>query len=320
MRTEAIAMEQPSVGRCINSVFQRDWWLEAVAPGAWSYLTVGDPQNPNAIMPIVQSTKYGLRQIKTPVLTFALGPGLAPPSDASPTKAMSQHIEWIDALIEQLPEFDYFNQNFHHSQKLVTPFLWRNFEISALNTYSIDDLTDLDRVWNNYRSSTRSQIRKAQKLVEVTSEPSIRDLWNLSSKSFARWSRKPEYGVELLERLDAACQSNGASKRLFARDAAGNLHAAIYIVWDEHAAYYVVGGGDANFRSSGAMSLLMHEAIQHAATVSRRFDLQGCNAQTFEVFKRNFGGDLKSFLQVRGYSRKMRALQALQKLRAPRSL
>lgn len=304
--------------RCINSVFQRAWWLDAVAPGSWKYLTAGNAAMPNAVMPIVTSSRMGLKQIKMPLLTFLLGPGLAP-SDGGHATRVSQEIEWLNALMDQLPPFDYFCQNFHFSQQLATPFLWRNFEVSILHTYSIENLADLDKVWNSYRSSTRSQIRKAQKTVEVTSDVPLRDIWNLSAMSFSRWRRRPPFSLELLERIHAAGSANTASKGFVAKDAAGNLHAAIYIVWDEHSAYYLVGGGDPEFRNSGGMSLVMHEAIKHAATVTRRFDLQGCNAKSFEPFKRNFGGSLKAVHQVRGFSRKMRAIQAAQTIVMPRS-
>jgi Acetyltransferase (GNAT) domain len=318
MQVNAPPMADPDIEPCINSVFQRDWWLHAVAPDAWSYIIAGDKNKPSAILPIVQSRKFGLRLIKMPVLTYILGPGVAP-TDASPTKRISHEMECLEELLDQLPGFDYFSQNFHYKQLLATPLHWRNFEAAAMHTYTIDDLTDTERVWQNYRSSTRSQIRKAQKLVTVTSDASLRDLWNLSAMSFARSEREPAFSLELLQRVDAACQKNGAGKSLFARDATGRLHAAIYIVWDKHSAYYLIGGADQSLRSSGAMSLLMHEAIMHAATVSKRFDVQGCNTKPFEVFKRNFGGNLMTNLRVRGYSRKMRVAHAIRSLIDPAS-
>jgi Acetyltransferase (GNAT) domain len=312
------AMQRPGTERCINSVFQRDWWLNAVAPGNWRYLTVGDADKPNALLPIVTSRRLGLKQIKMPVLTFLLGPGMAP-SDGGPTTRISQEIDWLNGLIDQLPPFDYFCQNFHFSQQLATPFRWRNFDVSVLHTYTIENLHDLDAVWNNYRSSTRSQIRKAQKLVEVISDPSLADIWSLTVMSFARRGREPAFNFELFKRLHAAAEANNACKGFIAKDAAGRLHASIYIVWDEHSAYYLVGGADPEHRNSGAMSLLMHEAIKFSASKAPRFDFQGCNLESFEVFKRNFGGSLKSMHQVRGYSRRMRAMNAAQTLLLPAS-
>ena len=68
------------------------------------------------------------------------------------------------------------------------------------------------------------------------------------------------------------------------------MHAALYLVWDERAAYYLLGGGDPELRNSGAHSLIMWEAIKHAATVSKTFDFEGSMVEPVERFFRAFGG------------------------------
>jgi hypothetical protein len=85
---------------------------------------------------------------------------------------------------------------------------------------------------------------------------------------------------------------------LFAQDAQGRLHAAAYIVWDEQAAYYLMGGADPELRTSGATSLLMWEAIKFASTVTQTFDFEGSMIESIERFFRAFGAKQKRYFRV----------------------
>jgi hypothetical protein len=67
------------------------------------------------------------------------------------------------------------------------------------------------------------------------------------------------------------------------------LHAGIYVVWDEQSAYYLMGGGDPELRSSGATSLCMWEAIKFVSTKTKSFDFEGSMIERVERFFRAFG-------------------------------
>jgi hypothetical protein len=94
-------------------------------------------------------------------------------------------------------------------------------------------------------------------------------------QTFARQGQKAPVSMTQLERLDSACASRGARAMLFARDDAQRVHAVSYIVWDQNAAYYLLGGGDPELRTSGASSLLMWESIMRARAVTDVFDFEG---------------------------------------------
>ena len=53
----------------------------------------------------------------------------------------------------------------------------------------------------------------------------------------------------------------------------------------------MLGGTDIRFRSSGAQSLVLWKAIQHASTVSSVFDFEGSMVEGIENFFRQFGGN-----------------------------
>ena len=85
---------------------------------------------------------------------------------------------------------------------------------------------------------------------------------------------------------------------LFAQDEADRIHAVAYIVWDEHAAYYLLGGSDPDLRTSGAASLLMWEAIMRARRVTDVFDFEGSMLKPVERFFRAFGARQTPYLNV----------------------
>lgn len=93
-----------------------------------------------------------------------------------------------------------------------------------------------------------------------------------------------------------------------ARDEHNNIHAAVYIVWDNDSAYYLMGGGDPALRNSGATSLCLWEAIQFASTVSKKFDLEGSMLEPVERFFRGFGTVQKPYFKIsKTFDKRMRA-------------
>lgn len=297
----------------VNSIFQRDWWLDAVAPNQWKTINVKKNDLVLARMPIVETRRFGMRFVQMPRLTYTLGPSFIESGQKS-TKRISKEKDLLNQIIDQLHPFDYFRQNFHPSIENLLPFQWRGFECSVMYTYILDDIEDSDTIWKNYQGSTRTEIRKAQKNLSVRDDLGLETIWRLSMNSYQHRGRVPNYDFELLKRVDQACEAHNARKMLFAVDKDGQVHSAVYIVWDENSAYYLIAGADAQYRKSGALTLLVHEAIRHAAQVTAKFDFMGCNLESFEFFKRNFGGRLTAHTKVSGFSRRFQILNQLRTL------
>ena len=76
------------------------------------------------------------------------------------------------------------------------------------------------------------------------------------------------------------------------------VHAVAFIVWDRNRAYYLIGGGDPDFRNSGAATLCIWEAIKFSSTVTKAFDFEGSMVENIERFFRGFGGHLKPYHRI----------------------
>jgi hypothetical protein len=281
------------------SIFQQPWWLEAVAPGSWGEVIIEKGGQIYARLPYVIKRKYGLKVMDMPPLTLHLGPWLR----AFPGKyanRISEEHQLMAELIENLPSFDVFQQNFHFSITNWLPFYWKGFQQTTHYTYRINNLSDISLIWESFRENIRRDIRKAESRfnLRIRTDLPVDAFIPLNIQTFERQGRNLPYPESLIRRLDAACVEHNARKIFIAEDKLGRHHAGVYIVWDEQSAYYLMGGGHPTLRSSGATSLCMWEAIQFAATVTKSFDFEGSIIEPIERFFRSFGAQQTPYFQV----------------------
>ncbi len=288
-----------------NCIFQQPWWLEAVAPGQWGEVVVKRGDEVAARMPYVIKKKNGLTALTMPPLTQTLGPWLRP-SKAKYARQISEQKQLMNELIEQLPDTDYFCQNFSPYITNWLPFYWRGFTQTTRYTYRLYKIDDLDYVWNGFLANIRTDVRKAEKALIVRTDLTVDDFIRINTLTFERQGMELPYSYNLVKRLDTVCKIHNARKMFFAEDAQGRIHAAVYLVFDSHTAYYLMGGGDPDLRNSGATSLLMWEAIQYASNVSTIFDFEGSMIEPVERFFRAFGAVQTPYYQITKMSRRMR--------------
>lgn len=298
-------------------IFSKDWWLDSVAGGNWDVAIVEKDGEILASMPYVVKKRYGFTVLYQPPLTQNLGPWLRP-STAKYTRQLSQQKGLLQKLFSQLPQFDYFQQNWHYTRTNWLPVFWLGFEQTTRYTYRVESLEDLDKVWKECEANIRTDVRKAQNKegVKIRADLSLDDFLNLNEKVFSRQSMALPYTRDFVYKLDAAAKANGARKIFIAEDEQGRHHAAVYLVWDDNSAYYLMGGGDPDLRNSGATSLCMWEAIQFASTVSKSFDFEGSMIEPVERFVRAFGATQTPYYSIsKTNSKLIKTYRFLQNLR-----
>jgi len=270
-------------------VFCQPWWLEAVAPGQWDVAVVYRGSDVAAVLPYTYKVRLGrFRLIEMPLFTPYLGPWLRN-SIAKYANRLGEEKDLLTELIDKLPPFASFAQGFHPLVTNWLPFFWQGFKQTTHYTYSIDDTIDLNAAWDETRENIRTDIRKAEKTVTVTDEPNIERFLEIQRMTFCRQGKPLPYTEDALYRLEAACAERNSRRMLFAVDAENQVHAAIYLVWDDKVVYYLMGGGDPALRNSGATSLLMWRAIEFASAQKKRFDFEGSMVESIERFIRAFG-------------------------------
>lgn len=291
-----------------NSIFQEPWWLETVAPGKWGAVEIRRGGEIAARLPYLLKRRMGLTIVSQPPLTPTLGPWLRP-SQAKYTNQLMEQKDLMDELIAGLPQFDLFAQNFSPEVTNWLPFYWHGYRSEAGCTYRIEDLSDLDKVWDDFRENVRRNIRKAEKAVSVKEDLPVKDFMNLLRMTFVRQGLKCHYRDDVVSRVFDECARRCCGRSYYAEDPSGRVHAAIFLLWDERCTYYLMSGGDPTLRDSGATSLLIWRGIRHAASVSRMFDFEGSMLEPVERFVRNFGARQVPYLTIRKSNARARVFE-----------
>lgn len=273
-------------------IFSRDWWLDAVCGGAenWDVVIIEKDGKLMASMPYFTKSKFNFTTITQPPLTQTQGPWLRP-SKAKYAKALTEQKSLMQELIDQLPVFDHFMQNWNHINSNWLPFYWNGFKQTTNYTYILSNLSNEEQLWSGLQANIRTDIRKAESRfnLKVRDDLGLDVFLRLNRMTFERQGITVPYTEEFVRRLDAANDIHHCRKIFIAEDSEGRYHSGVYIVWDENSAYYLMGGGDPELRNSGATSLCMWEAIKFASTVTKCFDFEGSMLEPIERFVRAFG-------------------------------
>lgn len=280
-------------------IFSKDWWLDAVTgEDIWEVNIVEKNNEIIGSFPFAIKRVYFLNIISNPVLTKTLGVWLKYPEGQKYATRLAYEKEIVSQLIKMLPRVDFFHQHFNYQFTNWLPFYWHGFAQTTRYTYVIDDLTNLDEIFKNFKDNIRREIRKAQKRLTVSHENDIYEFYRLNKLVFENQGKKIPFNIDLVKRIDDACSKRNCRKIFFAKDQQNRIHAALYLIWDENSAYYLMGGSDPALRNSGANSLLMWEAIQFAATVTKKFDFEGSMIEPIERFFRSFGAKQMPYFYI----------------------
>lgn len=270
-----------------NSVFEQPWWLDIVAPGAWGEVFVREGDEVVARLPYVLHKG----RIYMPPLTQTLGPWIKPEYRAFQpgNTQLSKQKELVSALLEQLPSHKSTHITMDSSNDYVLPYRWQGFRYEPSFSYRLSNLQDIEAIYANLNKTAKKNIKYARNKTVPVESPTPEQMLSLLDKTFAAQGRKWPHDRALTQRLMETAAANGCGRLLIAQDADGNLHAGAFLLYDENVCYYLLGGSDSAYRSSGAQSLVLWEAIQFAATVSAAFDFEGSNVEGIENFFRQFG-------------------------------
>ncbi|WP_315919378.1 GNAT family N-acetyltransferase [Mesorhizobium sp. SP-1A] len=308
--------KEPSI-----ALFQQAWWLDATCgESGWDVALVQKGGEVHAALPFQAVKRRGFTMIVQPRLTQFLGPWIRS-SGATKAAEYGRQKELLTALIDALPIHDRYVQNWNPNVGNWLPFYWKGFNQSTNYTYVLKDLADIEKLWAGLQGSVRTDIRRAQNRVGIAVEAngSLEDFLNLNRLTFERQDKSQPYSTAFVGKIDTACSTRDCRRIFIARDASGRAHSGIYLVWDANSAYYLMGGGDPELRSSGATSLCMWEAIRFAAGVTRSFDFEGSMIEPIERFFRAFGAVQTPYFRLsRTTSPLLRAVDAWRLLRGRR--
>ena len=284
-------------------IFSRDWWLDATAGiDNWDVVLVEKGGEVVASMPYMISKRYGFKCLCQPILTQKLGPWLKYPYGQKYTRKLEYEKEIFTMLIDKLPEADSFSACFDYNITNWLPFYWKGFEQTTLYTYVIETLLDIEKIKNGFSHAKRQNIRKAENMnLQVYFDLSCVEFYNHHKMTLSKqnvYDKKIVYSYEIFEKIYNAAYSNNAGRVIYAKDVNGNIHSALFVIWDSNSAYDLISTIDPDYRSFGSATMLVLKMMQYLSDKTKAFDFEGSMIEGVENSFRQFGAVQKPYIMV----------------------
>jgi hypothetical protein len=278
------------------SIFHEPWWLDCVAPGAWSEVQVAPGDGATARWPFYLRRRWGLLISTQPPLTRTLGPVLRL-ARGEPITDFRRRLRLTNALISQLPRTHLFQQTFDPRINEAVAFRVLGFSADTAYTFRIEPGRTQDDVWSRMTDKTRNVIRRATEQVDVFPIDDPEMFCSFYESNLAAAGRPNMYGTATMRRLTDAFMERGAGRLLGARTTDAGLVAAIALVFDAETTYFLLSSRTPAAHS-GAISLLLWRAICWSLLDKRGFDFDGIASPSILQFLSGFGGTLVPRLVV----------------------
>jgi hypothetical protein len=287
----SVSIESPA-----HSIFHEPWWLDIATGGHWHVAKVVRGNEVLGELPYY-STRMGVWRIShLPPLTRTLGPVIKQ-LDMDEARARRHRLSITSQLIEQLPHFDSFFQVFDPRVDDALAFALQGFMVSARYTFQITPDCTVPEAWARLHGKTRNVIRSAERKLTVAPIATPSEFLQFYETNLLERSRTNAYGSAVMRQLVNAFVERKAGHLLGAYGEGGRLIAAIGLVWDRHAMYYLLSSR-ALGAHAGSISLLIWAALQHALEQKLTFDFDGFSSPATFNFLDGFGGTLKQRLGV----------------------
>lgn len=244
-----------------------------------------------------EQRKLGLRILRNPPFTPHIGPFFEyrASNAAARTNEERDVMEAMAAWLES-QRAAVISLGLALNAKDCLPFYWCGFKVVPHWTYLIGVAGEPETLLAAMSADRRNEIRKAERDgVCVESVGDTKALRSLVHDTFAR--KKKSFPDRVVDTLFAEF-SPGRNSFCLVSCNEGAPVASVYVVHDEHAAYYLMGGY-ADGAHHGAGALAMWHAILKAKELGLQvFDFEGSVIPPIERYFRGFGGTLTPVFSV----------------------
>jgi len=301
-------------------LFYQPWWLDAVTQPdgkKWDVVLARNKQGEiEAVMAYVSGSKLGLRYAVTPQLTQYSGVWIKAKEGESVSERLSREKQLQNEIIRQLEErkIHYFDVKFPLSYQYWSPFYWGGYRQETHYTYQIKGLSDTERVFMRFDGSKQNKIRKALAAgVVIDYEMSADELYDLQCAQLREKNDTDVLSRVLLRSLVDESRRRGQGLIARAKDQKGNTHSAIFVPWDIHSAYDLVTAIHPQYRSSGASTLMVWEAMKKVAGKTEIWDFEGSMIEGVDNSFRQFGGIPVPYYEIQKKSKLLEMIELCKK-------
>ena len=278
-------------------IFFQDWWLDIVCGDDWDALLFERKEKILAVLPLYKPCRH---VVSMPHYTQMMGIWFADESDDTKYTSRIEHQHAICRyFISELLPYRSFLQSFHYDFTDWLPFYWKGYSQTTRYTYILHNIKDSKSIESGMNQQTRRNIKSAKNApIQIRHGIMIDQFLEIQEKSFRRQQKKNKQSNAILRKLIKKTRERGQGEIFGGFDKDNKLHAAAFIVWQDCSAHYIAGGGDPDFRKSGAHSLVMWEAIRYVSKFTDKFDFDGSMLPGVELFFRGFGAEQTPYFTI----------------------
>ena len=280
-------------------IFSQPWWLDIVTEGGdWNVCLVEKGGEIVASMPYIVTRKFVFKVCVMPILTQTLGPYIKYPKGQKYYKKLSWEKNLMEGLIKELPNVDYFSQNFDKNITNWLPFYWHGFKQTTRYSYVIENIT-LNDLESGFETDIRRRRKKARNMgVKVYESEDVLKFYELNKMTYTRKNKDIPYEFDFIKNVYCKCKENNSCKMLFAENIDGQVIAGNFLIYDETTVYYLMGGIDPTQKNLGGMDAVQFESIKFALESGKKFDFEGSMVESIEKYFRSFGAIQKTYFSI----------------------
>jgi len=276
------------------------WWLDAVCGEEnWDVLLLKRNEKVTAVWPYFFKRTMGRNIFSMPQLTQYLGIWIDYPENQKLSSRYRYEQDICAELIESFPQYVYFRQNFSCQFINWLPFYWKGFRQSTNYTYVLENIADPQQLLSLFAKDKKHNVKVARENnIEVHQHLDVKQYYSYHKKHLNTRGKKISFSEDFFMRIHKAVYEHNAGMTLYALDEKSNIHACIFIIWDQESAFFLTNAWDPALQKSGALALLIYEGIKVASARTKRFDFEGSMIKGTNESYRKYGAVQKPYFNI----------------------
>lgn len=283
-------------------IYSKSWWLDAVCgPENWDVWLYQNGDEVLAAMPYYMESKGEYHYITKALLTQNNGIIFSYPEGAKYIARQIYEERVINAACEFIESLnlDVYEQQFHYSFQNWLPFFWNRYTAITRYTYVLEDVVDIEDIWEKISSKARKLVKKGQRNAEIKRGLNPETFYREHEKVFLKQGLQCPFSWERWMKIYDACKKEKACEIFYATEKNGHVASVLFLIWDEESAYLLLGGSVPSFQNLDTYSAVIWESIKYVSEMGLKYDFEGSVIKRISKSFREFGGEPKPYFRIR---------------------
>ena len=212
----------------------------------------------------------------------------------------------LNYFSENLPHFNYFEQNWHHEYKKCSAFYEKGFCNQTMRTCIIENIENIEKIRKNFSKNRKYDLNKADDeklIINYDIKPDF--FYEEHKRNLIKRGLKINYSKKLLKRIFESTKNNNCGKIIGVLDKNQSCQALSFVIWDSNYAYLIGLTTNPKTLKSGASAFLIYKSIDFLIGKTKNFDFEGSMNDNIYKFYKSFGSIKKEYYKITNYKPKL---------------